>query len=299
VDALLKKLNWKPPATVTVLGAPPEVVPLVDAWSKDAAVKRRLGRAEEFVVAFVASRADIAARAAKVAGAVRGDGVLWMAYPKKSSKRYRSDVDRDDGWQPLGDLGFEPVRQVAIDEDWSALRFRRAENIATMTRDPRGALSAAGRRRTRDPRPVRELLADLPDDRRPAMERLHHLIRDAAPDLEPAVWSNMLGYGRYPYRSASGREGEWYVVGLASQKRYLSLYLCAVDEDGQYLAEANADRLGKVSCGRSCVRFTKLDSVDLDVVAELVRRAADLGGVGDPVGSWGEGGRAVGFRRRS
>jgi hypothetical protein len=57
VDALLKTLNWKPPATVTVLGAPPEVVPLVDAWSKAAAVKRRLGRAEEFVVAFVASRA--------------------------------------------------------------------------------------------------------------------------------------------------------------------------------------------------------------------------------------------------
>jgi hypothetical protein len=76
------------------------------------------------------------------------DAVLWFAYPKKSSKRYKSDISRDEGWAPLGELGFEGVRQVAIDEDWSALRFRQAGYIKTMARNQRLAMSEEGRART-------------------------------------------------------------------------------------------------------------------------------------------------------
>jgi len=46
-------------------------------------------------------------------------------------KKYTCDISRDNGWQALGELGFEGVRMVAIDEDWSAVRFRRAEYIKT------------------------------------------------------------------------------------------------------------------------------------------------------------------------
>ena len=84
----------------------------------------------------------------------------------------------------------------------------------------------------------------------------------------------MIGYGFMHYRYQSGREGDWFVVGLANQKQYVSLYLCAAI-DGQYLAEANAARLGKVSVGRGCIRFKKLDDLDLNVVGELVRTTAD------------------------
>jgi len=59
----------------------------------------------------------------------------WWAYPKKSSRKYKVDIDRDNGWQVLGDLGYEPVRMVAIDEDWSAVRFRKASLIKNMKRD--------------------------------------------------------------------------------------------------------------------------------------------------------------------
>jgi hypothetical protein len=72
-----------------------------------------------------------------------------MIYPKRSSKKYDTDISRDDGWQPLGDLGFEPVRQVAVDEDWSALRFRQTSRIKTMTRNSEMTLSAEGKKRTR------------------------------------------------------------------------------------------------------------------------------------------------------
>lgn len=57
--------------------------------------------------------------------------------------------------------------------------------------------------------------------------------------------------------------------------RSVSLYICAADDDG-YLAEQNADRLGNVNVGKSCIRFKRLDDIDLDVVSELTRRAADL-----------------------
>lgn len=65
---------------------------------------------------------------------MEGDGVLWFAYPKGTSKRYKCDFNRDNGWEILGQYGFEPVRMIAIDEYWSALRFRRAEYIKTMKR---------------------------------------------------------------------------------------------------------------------------------------------------------------------
>ena len=72
---------------------------------------------------------------------------LWMVYPKGSSKKYKCEFNRDSGWPELGAAGFEPVRLVAVDEDWSAWRFRRVEHIKTMARDPAGTLSNAGRRK--------------------------------------------------------------------------------------------------------------------------------------------------------
>ena len=189
MDALLKKLNYKPPAPVTVVDAPPELAPLLEDWSGETRDRRRLGKEETFVLAFVRSCAEIAERAPKLVSALADDAVFWMAYPKKSSKRYRSDVGRDDSWQALGDLGFEAVRQVAVDDDWSALRFRRAEHVGPMRRDPSRAMSSEGKRRTtRSPDPddvVRDYLSALREDRRTTVERVHEVIRRAAPESSP------------------------------------------------------------------------------------------------------------------
>ncbi|HAH36603.1 MAG TPA: hypothetical protein DCL81_08800 [Algoriphagus sp.] len=62
------------------------------------------------------------------------DELLWMAYPKGSSKRYQVKINRDSGWGILGKYDFEGVRQIAINEDWSALRFRNTKFIKTLTR---------------------------------------------------------------------------------------------------------------------------------------------------------------------
>jgi hypothetical protein len=82
----------------------------------------------------------------------------------------------------------------------------------------------------------------------------------------------IIGYGEYHYRGRSGAEGEWFIVGLAAQKQYLSLYVNAA-EDGEYLIKRYADRLGKVKAGSANVTFRHLADVELEVLLEMVARA--------------------------
>jgi hypothetical protein len=103
----------------------------------------------DFVLIFVKSCSEIQHYADAVKTALNEDALLWLAYPKKSSKKYQSDISRDDGWQPVGDLGFEGVRQIAIDEDWSAVRFRDARFIKSMSRDKKRAMSKEGKEKVK------------------------------------------------------------------------------------------------------------------------------------------------------
>jgi hypothetical protein len=108
------------------------------------------------------------------------------------------------------------------------------------------------------------------------LRRVDALVTAAAPGIDrqlvPVGSSAMLGYGLMPYQPKSAKEPTmWPLIALAAQKRHLSLYVCAV-VDGSYLAESRAERLGKVSCGRSCIRFT-LDGVDAAELGALVRDA--------------------------
>ena len=125
------------------------------------------------------------------------------------------------------------------------------------------------------PQAVDDFIASLPDGRREIVRAVDGAIREAVPDLDVRMWGKFIGYGSYHYRYASGREGNWFPIGLANNKQYVSLYICAADDDG-YLAEANAGRLGKVSVGKSCIRFKRLEDLDLEVAVELSRRAAEL-----------------------
>ena len=117
------------------------------------------------------------------------------------------------------------------------------------------------------------------------LRRVDALVTDAAPGIDrqlvPMGASAMLGYGLMPYRPKSARVATtWPLIALAAQKRHLSLYVCAVI-DGEYLAEARADRLGKASCGKSCIRFSSLDAVDAVELGALVRDAVAATDAGD------------------
>jgi hypothetical protein len=102
----------------------------------------------QFSLAFVTQQEEINTLAPAIARKLQGDAVVWFAYPKGSSKNYRCDFNRDTGWAALGELGLEGVRQVAIDGDWSALRFRRVDFIKTMSRDQKRAITTEGKAKT-------------------------------------------------------------------------------------------------------------------------------------------------------
>ncbi len=89
-----------------------------------------------FVLAFAMTQTQLDRISATLVGATEGDATLWIAYPKGSSRRYRCEFNRDSGWDVLEKAGFQKVRQVSIDEDWSALRFRRVAHIGTPPRRP-------------------------------------------------------------------------------------------------------------------------------------------------------------------
>ena len=109
------------------------------------------------------------------------------------------------------------------------------------------------------------------------LRRADALVMAAAPDIDrqlvPVGSQHMLGYGLMPYRPKSAKQTTtWPLIALAAQKRHLSLYVCAVVE-GEYLPEIRAGQLGKVSCGKSCIRFTSLDAVDQAALGALVQDA--------------------------
>lgn len=117
-----------------------------------------------------------------------------------------------------------------------------------------------------------------PKEHLPELKQLDVLIKKNAPSLKPTVISGMLGYGKYSYKSKSGSEGEWFVIGLARQKNYFSLYICSTTKEGKYLAEGYKKELPKASIGKSCIRFKRLSDVDEKVLAKIIRKAAKLGG---------------------
>lgn len=148
-EDLFKKLNFKEHEHSCVLHAPGSFAE-AEAWLAANSRLRRTptGGPLDFAVAFVQTQARLNAAATSLAAQLNSDGILWICYPKGSSKRYKCDFNRDTGWDVLGKLGYEPVRQVAIDEDWSALRFRRVEHIKTLTRRQEMALTEEGKKRT-------------------------------------------------------------------------------------------------------------------------------------------------------
>lgn len=136
MNPLLKKLNFKEHKQVVLLNLPDDLGDLAAGFRLLAEVHNSFENVEkaDFVLAFCKKQEEVNAAADLMVQNTEGDAAVWIAYPKGTSKRYKCDFNRDNGWTRLGDLGFEPVRQVAIDDDWSALRFRRVGFIKTMTR---------------------------------------------------------------------------------------------------------------------------------------------------------------------
>jgi hypothetical protein len=135
----MKKVATTPLFDKLNLGAHGEIVLLNAPNSFESELKQLKGikiardpsnpKGIKFGLAFAVTQAQLDRASKLLAAGSEGDAVLWFAYPKGTSKRYTCEFNRDAGWDVIRAAGFESVRMVAIDEDWSALRFRRLEFV--------------------------------------------------------------------------------------------------------------------------------------------------------------------------
>lgn len=129
------KLNLKDQSEILVLNAPQEFEKALKDL-RGVEVHRRIEAVKscEFALTFASQRAELDRLSRALCAIAAGDAMLWFAYPKGTSKKYVCEFNRDDGWKVLRQSGFDSVRQIAIDDDWSALRFRRVEYIKRANR---------------------------------------------------------------------------------------------------------------------------------------------------------------------
>ena len=136
MDAIFSKLNYKEGKTIYVLNQPESFEAVLSTVPTEISVKRELNAADtvEFVLLFGTAKVAVEEQTKVLAPLLKGDAILWLAYPKGTSKKYKCDFNRDTSWDLLKPYQLLPVRQIAIDDDWSALRFRKAEFIKNLTR---------------------------------------------------------------------------------------------------------------------------------------------------------------------
>lgn len=288
MPTLFQKLNLKDQTELLVLNAPASFEAELAAL-KGVNIHRKLSevKAITFALLFVTKQKEVDTLAAALAKKAQGDAVVWFAYPKGTSKNYKCEFNRDTGWAMVGEAGFEPVRMVAIDADWSALRFRRMEFIKDFKRGAKNAISPAGKAKAETPKAkktktaelktkpttvsVADFIASQPDAQtRADCEQLVRLMQKAT-GSKPRMWgTSIVGFGDAHYKYASGREGDWFQMGFSPRKQNLTLYLAA----GFAGYDALLQKLGKHSTGKACLYVKRLADVDLPTLKTLIDKAA-------------------------
>jgi hypothetical protein len=131
MNHLLEKLNYKGQVRIAVINAEENVFLTLSANLNEVLIDREIDPRYpyEFIILFVTKVSEIENIAPMALHNLVADGILWFCYPKKTSKKYKSDIDRDHGWDLLNEAGLMGVRMVSIDEDWSAFRFRNSKYI--------------------------------------------------------------------------------------------------------------------------------------------------------------------------
>ena len=128
---LLNKLNYKGQERIAVINAEDSFIVSLSIELRDVMVDNAIDPRYpyDFIILFVKSVSEVEYLTPIALHNLLADGVLWFCFPKKTSKKYSSDLDRDHGWKALNDSGFQGIRMVAIDDNWSAMRFRNIKFI--------------------------------------------------------------------------------------------------------------------------------------------------------------------------
>jgi len=128
---LLRKLNYKGQERIALINAEEDFALALSAELKSVVIDKEIDPRYpySFIILFVKSVSEVEHITPMALHNLMADGILWFCYPKKSSNKYNTDLDRDHGWKTLIDSGLHGIRMVSVDNDWSAFRFRNAKYI--------------------------------------------------------------------------------------------------------------------------------------------------------------------------
>ena len=129
-----------------------------------------------------------------------------------------------------------------------------------------------------DAKSIEEYLLLVPDDRKKDIDFLHAFIQKAVPKLKPHYASNMIGYGSFYYLDSKKQKRDWPIISLANQKNYITIYVCALIDDKVALEKYKKD-LGKLTKGISCIRFKRIEEINLETLKIVLKLAEKKPGV--------------------
>lgn len=130
---LASKLQIKPGFSLLLLNTPKGYEKVLGKLPDGAMLATSAKGTYDWVLLFCHNQTEIDQHALAAIKHVKPGGQMWFAYPKKSGS-IKTDISRDKGWDGVVKAGWEGVRQIAIDDTWSALRFRPLSEIKSLTR---------------------------------------------------------------------------------------------------------------------------------------------------------------------
>ena len=128
INPISKKLGIKPGMRALIVGAPQGYLKLIAPLPEGVAVSDEIAGMHEFVQFFAVRKCEITKSAPLLLKHAARGALVWITYPKKTSG-VESDLSREEVWDAMSATGWRPVTQIAIDEVWSGLRFRPAEDV--------------------------------------------------------------------------------------------------------------------------------------------------------------------------
>jgi hypothetical protein len=131
MDEILKKLRYGDQDRIAILNSPKDFMKRVAKALPSVLIDTEINPRYlyDFMIVFTPDSHEVKRLGPTCIQNLGDDGKLWMVYPKGTSLKYSSDINRDHGWGPVEETGLRCVSQVSVDDDWSALRFRNARYI--------------------------------------------------------------------------------------------------------------------------------------------------------------------------
>lgn len=129
MNPVYKKMKYKDQEKILVLNLPEDVRDIIEDFSNQ--IDKDINEKYNFIIMFAKELQDASKNVDEIVSALEGDGYLWFCYPKGTSKKYKSDINRNIAWDIFKPYGYRPVSQVSINDDWSAMRFRDEKLVKT------------------------------------------------------------------------------------------------------------------------------------------------------------------------